>query len=79
MQDDFGVGGRLADGAGGDELAAQRQRVGEIAVVGDGEAAGIEVGKQRLHVAQDGVAGGGVAVVAEGDVALEALDDVGAC
>ena len=59
------------------ELAAQRQRVGEVAVVGDGEAAGVEIGEQRLHVAQDGVAGGGVAVVAEGDVALQAADDVG--
>ena len=77
VQDDLGVGGRLADGAGGDQLAPQRQRVGEVAVVGDGEAAGVEVGEQRLHVAQDGVAGGGVAVVAEGDVALEAADDVG--
>ena len=42
-----------------------------------GEAAGVEVGEQRLHVAQDGVAGGGVAVVAERDVALEAADHVG--
>ena len=41
------------------------------------EAAGVEVGKQRLHVAQDGVAGGRVAVVAERDVALEAADHVG--
>ena len=78
MQDDFGVGGRLADGAGGDQLLAQRQRVGQVAVVGDGEAAGVEVGEQRLHVAQDGVAGGRVAVVADGDVALQPLDDVGA-
>ena len=66
MQDDFGVGRRLEDGAGGDQLPAQRQGVGEVAVVGDGEAAGIQIGEQRLHVAQDGVAGGGVAVVAEG-------------
>ena len=41
------------------------------------EAAGVEIGEQRLHVAQDGVAGGGVAVVAERDVALEAADHVG--
>jgi len=26
--------------------------------VGDREAAGIELGKQRLHIAQDGLAGG---------------------
>ena len=77
VQDDLGVGGRLADGAVGDELAPQRQRVGEVAVVGEREAAGVEVGKQRLHVAQDGVAGCRVAVVAERDVALEAPDHVG--
>ena len=50
MQDDFGIGGRLADGARGDELAPERQRVGEIAVMSDGEAAGIDVGEQRLYV-----------------------------
>ena len=70
MEDDFGVGGRLADGAGGDQFAAQRQRIGEVAVVGDGEAAGVDVGEQRLHVAEDGVAGRRVAVVADGHAAL---------
>ena len=78
MQDDFGIGGRLADGAGGDEILAQGQRVGQVAVVGDGEAAGIDVGEQRLHVAQHGVAAGRVAIVADGDVALQPLDDAGA-
>ena len=72
VQDDLGVGGRLADGAGRDQLAPQGQGVGEVAVVGDGKAAGVEVGEQGLHVAQNGVAGGGIAVVAERDVALEA-------
>jgi hypothetical protein len=51
VQDDLGVGGGLADGAGGDEILAQGQGVGEVAVVGDGKAAGIDVGEQRLHVA----------------------------
>ena len=78
MQDDLGVGGRLADGAGGDELLAQGEGVREVAVVGDGEAAGVDIGKQRLHVAQDGIAAGRVAIVADGDVALQALDDAGA-
>ena len=78
MQDDFGVGGRLTDGAGGDEILAQRQRVGQIAVVGDGEAAGIDVGEQRLHVAQHGLAAGRIAIVADGDVALQPLDHGGA-
>ena len=78
MQDDFGVGGRLADGAGGDEILAQREGVGEVAVVGDGEAAGIDVGEQRLHVAQYRIAAGRVAIVADGDMALQALDHGGA-
>ena len=78
MQDDLGIGGRLADGAGGDEILAQRERVGQIAVMGDGEAAGIDVGEQRLHVAQHRVAAGRIAIVADGDVALQPLDDGGA-
>ena len=78
MQDDFGIGGGLADGAGGDELLAQGQGVGEVAVVGDREAAGVDIGKQRLHVAQRRLAAGRIAIVADGNVALQALDDVGA-
>ena len=35
------------------ELLAQGERVGEVAVVGYGEAAGVDIGEQRLHVAQD--------------------------
>ena len=45
--------------------------------MGEGEAASVEVGEQRLHVAQDGVAGGGIADVAERDVALEPADHLG--
>ncbi len=43
MQDHLGVGGRLADGAFFDEGVAQRQRVGEIAVMAQREAAGIQI------------------------------------
>ena len=46
--------------------------VGEIAVVGDGEAAVGKFGKERLDVAQAGAAGGGVARVADGARALQA-------
>ena len=60
------------------ELAAQRQAVGEVAVVADRETAGIEFGEQRLHVAQDGGAGGGVADMADGGVAGQALDHLAA-
>ncbi len=46
-------------------VAAQHVRVGQIAVVRDREAAELEIGIQRLDVAQDRVAGGGIAVVAD--------------
>ena len=78
MQDHFGVGGGLHHGAVAHELAAQRQPVGEIAVVADREAAGVEFGEQRLHVAQDGRAGGGVADMADRDGAGQALDHLAA-
>ena len=42
----------------------------------DREAAGIELGEQRLDVAQDGVAGGGVAHVADRHGAGQAVDDL---
>ena len=60
------------------ELAAQRQSVGEIAVVADRETAGIELGEQRLHVAQDGRAGRGIADVADCHAAGQALDHLAA-
>ena len=65
MQDHLGVGGRLHHGAVAHQLAAQREAVGEIAVVADGEAAAVEFGEQRLHVAQDGLAGGRIAHMAD--------------
>src|SRR6201746_644223 len=61
------VRGRLHHGAVKHQLAAQRQSVGEVAVVADRETAGIELGEQRLHVAQDGGAGGGIADMADRD------------
>ena len=74
MQDHLGVGGRLHHRAFAHQLAAQRQAVGEIAVVADGEAAGVQFGEQRLHVAQDGFAGGRIAHMADGDGAGQAVD-----
>ena len=74
MQDHLGVGGRLADGAFFDEAVAQRQRVGEIAVMAQREAAGIEIDEERLHVAQHRIAAGRVADMADRHVALQPLD-----
>ena len=74
MQDHLGVGGRLADGALLDEPFAECERVGEIAVMAEGEAAGIEIDEERLHVAQDRIAAGRVADMADGHVAFQPLD-----
>ena len=78
QQHDLGVRGRLADRAVADQFAPQRQAVGEIAVVGDREAAGVEFGEQRLHIAQDRRAGGGIADVADRRGARQPLDRRGA-
>jgi hypothetical protein len=40
MKDDLGIRRRLKDRALGDELVAQEQKIGQVAVVGDGDAAG---------------------------------------
>ena len=40
----------------------------------DGKAAGVELGEQRLHVAQDGLAGGRITHMAGGGVAGQAVD-----
>ena len=53
VEDHLGVRGRLADRAIADQRLADRQAVGEVAVVGDGEAAAIEFGEERLDVAED--------------------------
>jgi hypothetical protein len=66
MQDHLGVGGRLHHGAVRAPARGAASAVGEVAVVADREAAGIELGEQRLHVAQDGFAGGGIADMADG-------------
>ena len=46
---------------------AQFRGVGDVAVVGDGDAAFVAVDGEGLRVALDGVAGGGVAGVADGE------------
>ena len=46
--------------------------------MGQGDAAGLEVGEHRLDVADEAAAGGRVAGVADGAVAGQALDEVGA-
>ena len=74
MQDHLGVGGRLHHGAFVHQRATQRDAVGQIAVVADGKAAALELGEQRLHVAQHGFAGGRITHMADGGGAGQAVD-----
>ena len=78
VQDHLGVGGRLHHGAVAHELAAQTEAVGEVAVVADRETAGIQLGEQRLHIAQDGRAGRRIAHMADRDMARQAFDHLAA-
>src|SRR5579862_3028940 len=78
MQDHLGVRGRLHHGALAHQLAAERQAVGEVAVVADGEAASVEFRKQRLNVAQNGPAGRRVTNMADGGLAGQPVDDLAA-
>ena len=57
-----------------DQFAPERQAVGQIAVMGDREAARVEFGEQRLDVAQDRRAGRGIADMADRRRARQALD-----
>ena len=75
MKDHLGVGGRLHHGAFAHELAPQRHAVGQVAVMADRKAAGIEFGEQRLDVAQNRFAGGRIADVADSGGAGQAVDD----
>ena len=76
MKDDLGVRSRLENRAFADQFAAQRLSIGEVAVVGDREAARVQLREQRLHVAQHGFAGGGVAHMPDRGGAGQALDRV---
>src|SRR6202011_5326048 len=60
------------------EGAAQGQSVGEVAVMADRKTAGVEFGEQRLHVAQNGFAGCGVADVADRRRTRQPLDHLAA-
>ena len=74
MDEHLGVGGRLEQAAAADQGAAQHVRVGEVAVMRHREAAELEIGIQRLHVAQDRVAGGGIAVMPDRGACRQAVD-----
>ena len=77
MDDDLGIGGGLEQAAALHQLAAQLQRVGQIAVMADGQPAELEIREQRLHVAQQRLAGGRITIVADGGMAFQPRHHIG--
>ena len=68
VEHDFGIAGRLEDGAAAAEVGAQFGGIGDVAMR-DGDLALVANHGKRLGVEQHGVASGGVARVADGQVA----------
>ncbi len=74
MDDDLGVAGRLEEAAAPHQLAAQPIGVGQVAVVADRQPAELEIGEERLHVAQHDLAGRRIADMADRGIAAQASD-----
>ncbi len=68
VQDDFGIAGGLEDRPFALQILAQLGRVGDVAVVRDREASFITSDREGLGVEQHGIAGSGVAGVADGKI-----------
>ena len=71
MDDDFAIDRGLKDGALGFEFLPELRGVGEVAVVSNGQSAFGTIRGERLRVVDGGCAGGGIARVANGNVAVE--------
>src|SRR5690606_26890075 len=69
VEQDLRIRGRLENGPRLDELATERQGIGQVAIVANGEAATFEIGEERLHVTQDRLARGRVADMPDGHLA----------
>ena len=65
----------MEDGSRGNQLAANTQRVREIAVMAKGKPTHVEVREKRLDVSKRGLADGGVAHMADGHGARQAIND----
>ena len=74
MQNDFGIARSLEDGTFALQLAPQFAGIGDIAVVRDRDLSLVAVDGERLRVQQHRIAGGGIARVADGQIAGQAGD-----
>ncbi len=74
MQDDFGVGGRLEDGAIAHHLVLQLAGIDEISVVTDGNLTVSAIDKERAGIGGTTLAGGRIAHVPHGQTSREAAE-----
>jgi hypothetical protein len=77
VDEDLRVRGGLEQAAATDQGAMQYMGVGQVAVMCDGEPAELKIRIERLNISKNGIAGGGVAVVPDGDAAGQFLDHPG--
>jgi len=73
MNDDFAIDRGLENGAFGLEFVAEGGGIDQVAIVADGQLTALAIDGQRLRIDQSARAGGGVAHVADGAIALEAF------
>ena len=71
VENNLGVGGSVEDGPAVLEVGSEGAVVDEVAVVGHADGAEAVAGNEGLHVFEHGLAGGGVADVADGEAAGE--------
>ena len=74
MEDNLGVRGGVEDGAVVFEVGSEGLIVDEVAVVGHADGAEAVTGDKGLDVFEHGLAGGGVADVADGEAAGELVE-----
>ncbi len=59
-------------------MFTQGEEIGQVAVMGQGDAAGLEVGEHGLDIAQEAAPRGGVTGMADGHLAGQSVHEVGA-
>ena len=74
VNDRFGIGIGLEDRTALLEDLLQGPRIGQVAIVGNREAAACEFGKERLDVADARVACGGIACMPDRPAAVQPVD-----
>ena len=76
VNEHLGIGGRLENRTTAYQAVTHGKGIGQIAVMGNGQAAKFKIGEQGLNVTKALAACGGIAHMANGPVPLQAFNDV---